>query len=118
MRLEINVDNLTLVVEGEKDVATFLDAFGYDLGSFVDRAKPTNKNAAGPPLRTAPEPGAGKPVVQYPSKTDDGRAPLQPGPKASGWCQECGGHLFPLDEEAAIELYGIVVCLSCGKELE
>lgn len=101
MRLRVRVDNVELELEHEDKILEALNRLGFknDL-DFLDRAVPTHKVVeSAPSLRTPPSvsPGVRDGVVQ---------------------CQECGEDIAPLDEDAAIELFGIVACLSCGKEIQ
>lgn len=67
-----------------------------------------------PKLRTPPKPGVDKdpePVVQS-GDHDPQDEPSGP------TCQECGESIHPLDEEAATELYGRVICTKCGRMLQ
>lgn len=41
-----------------------------------------------------------------------------PAPTTGPVCQECAEPIAPLTEEDAIELYGIIACVSCGKDLQ
>lgn len=144
MKLRVRLDNIELEYEDPEEIQDALSYLGFDDDSgFLDRASKPNPIANPKPLRTPPEPTNRVSAREFERKswhdgldeTPDGlpiRSGLEPGgscrvregvvqssSKDEGpRCQECSGPIHPLDEEAAIELYGIVACTSCGKDLQ
>lgn len=92
------------------EVEDQLDELGWALNEIVEQVRnperlvPTSGRGELPPptnrLRTPPAPTA----VQ-----DEGDGPR---------CQECRKIISPLTQEDALELYGLVVCTRCGKDME